>query len=184
VLSKPDITADVNADGAIKCTNTALHTAGWFGNNMPAGKNFAPARSEWIFFVRHDFLTIRPSNDTRKLYQQQPGNLHIQDLHKVHLMCHGEAFFLPKQILHGTMRLLQPAQNNGFAMTQGRKARLQAHRDMSTRLKRRRIRLLFGHVDKPVFSKTHLFHSATEPGALFRSGARGGAIFHRGWTLF
>jgi hypothetical protein len=75
VLSKPDIPADVNADGAIKCANTALHTAGWFGNNMPTGKDFAPARSKGIFSIRHDLLTIRPSTVTRKLYQQQTGNL-------------------------------------------------------------------------------------------------------------
>jgi hypothetical protein len=53
MLSQPDIAADVNIDGAIKCANTALHTAGRFRNNMPAGKNFAPAQLDRFFFVRH-----------------------------------------------------------------------------------------------------------------------------------
>ena len=53
VLSKPGITADINSNGAIKCANAALHTARGFGNNMPAGKYFAPARGVRIFYIRH-----------------------------------------------------------------------------------------------------------------------------------
>jgi hypothetical protein len=49
VLSKPDIPADVYADGTIECANTALHTARWLGDDVPAGKDFAPARGKRIF---------------------------------------------------------------------------------------------------------------------------------------
>jgi len=56
MLAEPDIPANINADGAIKCTNTALNTAGWFGDNMPTGEDFAVARSKGVFSIRHLFF--------------------------------------------------------------------------------------------------------------------------------
>jgi hypothetical protein len=57
-LSKPDIATNVNVDGAIKCANTTLYTAPWFRNDVAAGKNFAVARLEMTFFIRHGYFPL------------------------------------------------------------------------------------------------------------------------------
>jgi hypothetical protein len=58
MFPQPDMTTDVNADGAIKCADTALHTAQGFGNNVPAGKHFTSFWIEMIFFVMHDLFPM------------------------------------------------------------------------------------------------------------------------------
>jgi hypothetical protein len=59
VLSQPDMAADINADGAVECANTALHTARWLRNDVSAGKNFAPARFDWFFLSWHAYFSSK-----------------------------------------------------------------------------------------------------------------------------
>ena len=62
------MTTDINADGAIKCANATLHTTRWLGNDVPAGKNFAPARFERFLFIWHEHF---PSGDEVIIHPNQ-----------------------------------------------------------------------------------------------------------------